>query len=129
METPDYFVDRRQYPRVLIDLPLEYRVTDVSNAHGGLVVNVSEAGILIHSIKDLPVGTKLNIAVLFPKEFELTNFKVFAEIVRKDLHWKEDWEGYEYGLKFIQILEEDHSKLKQVLSGRFTLEELSRILT
>ncbi len=126
METPNYFVDRRQYPRILIDLPLEYRVMDISNAQGGLVVNVSEAGLLIHSIKDMPVGTKLNIAVLFPKGFELTNFKVFAEIIRKDLHWKEDWEGYEYGLRFIKILEEDRSKLRQVLNGRFTLEELSR---
>ena len=39
--------DRRQYPRFLLDLPLEYLVTNAPRAHGGLVVNVSEIGLLI----------------------------------------------------------------------------------
>jgi hypothetical protein len=92
--------------------------------HGGLVVNASEVGLLINSIKNMPVGTKLNIAVLFPKGYELTNFEVLAEIIWKDLHWEEDWEGYQYGLKFIQILEEDRRELKQLLNGRFQTEDI-----
>jgi hypothetical protein len=92
-------------------------------AHGGLVVNASEVGLLINSIKNMPVGTKLNIAVLFPKGFELTNFEVLAQVIWKDLHWEEDWEGYQYGLKFTQILEEDRRKLKQLLNGRFQMED------
>jgi len=71
----------------------------------------------------MPVGTKLNIAVLFPKGFELTNFEVLAQVIWKDLHWEEDWEGYQYGLKFTQILEEDRRKLKQLLNGRFQMED------
>ncbi|MEW6374779.1 MAG: PilZ domain-containing protein [Thermodesulfobacteriota bacterium] len=125
MNYSNYYSDRRKYPRLLMDLPLEYRVTDIPHAHGGLVVNISEAGLLIHSVKNIPVGTKLNIAVLFPKGFELANFDLLAEIIRKDIYWEEDWEGYEYGLKFIRILEEDLWKLKRVLSGRFTLGEIS----
>jgi hypothetical protein len=76
-------------------------------------------GLLINSIKNIPIGSKLNIDVLFSKGFELTNFEVLAEIIWKDLHWEEDWEGYRYGLKFIKILEEDCRKLKQLLSGLF----------
>lgn len=117
--------ERRRYPRFLIDLPLEYRDMDDSHVHGGIVVNGSETGFLIESGKDIPIGTKLNIAVLFPKGFELTNVKVTAEIVWKEHYWKEDWEGYRYGLKFIQILEEDRWKLNLLLSGRFNLEEIS----
>ena len=98
-----------------MDLPLEYRVLDASQAHGGLVINASESGLLLHSMKDMPVGTKLNIAVLFPKGFELTNFEVFAEIVWKDIYWQENRQEYEFGLKFIHILEEDHQKLKRLL--------------
>lgn len=115
--------DRRQYPRFLIDLPLEYRVMDGPKAHGGIVVNVSEIGLLIRSVKNMSIGMKLKIAVLFPKGYELANFEVFAEITRKDPCWEEDWEGYEYGLKFIQILEEDCRKLRQILSGQFAIEE------
>ena len=118
-------IERRRYPRMSLDLPLEYRVMNAPYAHGGLVVNASEVGLLINSIKNIPTGSKLNIAVLFPKGFELTNFEVLAEIIWKDLYWEEDWEGYRYGLKFIKILEGDCRKLKQLLSGQFELGEIS----
>ena len=118
--------DRRKSQRVILDLPLEYRVIDVPYAHGGLVVNASELGLLVQSVKSLPVGTKLNIAVLFPKGFELANFEVLAEILWKDLHWEEDWEGYQYGLRFLQILDNEYWKLKQLLDGQFHLEEVQR---
>jgi hypothetical protein len=98
MEKVTPHMERRRYPRMSLDLPLEYRVMNAPYAHGGLVVNASEVGLLINSIKNIPIGSKLNIAVLFPKGFELTNFEVLAEIIWKDLYWEEDWEGYRYGL-------------------------------
>jgi hypothetical protein len=117
--------ERRKSPRLLMDLPLEYRVIDAPYAHGGIVVNASEVGLLIQSVKNIPMGTQLNIAVLFPKGYELSNFEVVAQVIWKDLHWEEDWEGYQYGLRFIKILEEDRQKLKQLLSGQFQLDEIS----
>ncbi len=125
MERVTSHMERRRYPRMSLDLPLEYRVMNALYAHGGLVVNASEVGLLINSIKNIPIGSKLNIAVIFPKGFELTNFEVLAEIIWKDLHWEEDWEGYRYGLKFIRILDEDRGKLKQLLNGQFQLDEVS----
>jgi PilZ domain len=124
MESTDYVKERRRYPRSLVDLPLEYRVKDLPHAHGGLVVNASEEGLLIHSVKDMPVGLKLDIVVLFPRGYELANFEVLAEIIWKDLHSYNDSEGYQYGLKITQMIEEDHWKLKQLLSGQFTLGEI-----
>ena len=100
-----------------MDLPLEYRGLDAPQAHGALVLNASESGLLIQSLRNMPVGTQLNIGVLFPKGFELTNFEVFAEVVWKDIHWAENREGYQLGLKFIDILEEEHRKLKRLLAG------------
>lgn len=126
MEKSKSMKDRRKSQRMILDLPLEYRVMDAPYAHGGLVVNASELGLLVQSVKSLPIGTKLNIAVLFPKGFELANFEVLAEILWKDLHWEEDWEGYQYGLRFLQILDNEYWKLKQVLSGQFHLEEVPR---
>jgi hypothetical protein len=116
--------DRRRFPRSLMDLPVEYRVINAPFAHGGIVANGSEDGLLVYSVKDMPIGTKLDIVVMFPKGFELTNFEVIAEITRQDLHWKEDWEGYEYGIKFLQIFEEDREKLKQLLEERFQNAEM-----
>ena len=125
--------ERRSYPRFIIDFPLEYRDTDGSCLRGGIVVNVSEGGFLIEAVRDVPVGTELNITVLFPKGFELADFNVVAKIVRKEPYWKEDlkgdsyWKGYQYGLEFIQILEEDRWKLNFLLGGRFNLEEMPTI--
>jgi len=115
MESSDALLEKRRHTRVFMELPLEYQILDAPYAHGGVVANASEAGLLILSIKSIPVGTKLNIAVLFPKGFQLTNFEVSAEIIWKEIFWKEDWEGYQYGLKFIRILDEDQWKLKGLL--------------
>jgi hypothetical protein len=116
--------ERRRYPRFFIDLPVEYRDMDDSCLRGAIVVNASEGGFLIESPRDLPVGTELSIAVLYPKECELDNFKVTAKIVRKVPHWKGDWKGYHYGLELIQILEEDRWKLSVLLGRRFNLEQM-----
>ena len=125
--------ERRSYPRFTIDLPLEYRDMEGLCLRGGIVANASEGGFLIEAVRDIPVGTELNIAVLFPKEFELANFNAVAKIVWKERYWKEDlkgdsyWKGYQYGLEFVQILDDDRWKLNFLLGGRFDLEEMSTI--
>jgi hypothetical protein len=122
--------ERRSYPRFIIDLPLEYRDTNGPCLRGGIVINASEGGVLIETTRDIPVGTELYIVVLFPKGYELANFKVVAMIVWKEPYRKEDWkgapcrEGYQYGLEFIQISEEDRLKLDLLLSDRYNLEEM-----
>lgn len=117
MEKTDEFIERRKCPRSPVDLPVEYRIKDFSHAHGGLVVNVSEGGLLIHSARNMPLGLKLIVAVMFPAEYEFAHFEVTAEIIWKDFHWYNFSEGYQYGLKIVQILDEDHWKLRQILSS------------
>ena len=118
--------EKRKFPRYYMDFPLEYRVADTPDAYGGLVVDGSEIGLRIHSVKEIPVGARLDIAVIFPKGFQMTNFEVVAEIVWKDLYLREDWNGYQYGLKFIQIEEEDLQKLQQLLSSSIPNAEDSK---
>ncbi len=123
--------ERRRYPRFIVDLPLEYRDMDGSCLPGGMLVNASEGGFLVEAVRDIPVGKELNITVLYPKGFELANFKVVGKIVRKKPYRKEDWkgnqywEGYQYGLEFTQILAEGRWKLNLLLGGRFESEEIS----
>jgi hypothetical protein len=117
MESAKDVKERRKYPRSPVDLPFEYRVKDLPHAHGGLVVDASEGGLLIHSMEDMPVGLILNVVLLFTKGFELTNLEISAEIVRKGPNSNKGSKGFHYGLKIIQIMEEDRWKLKQLLSG------------
>jgi len=122
--------DRRKYPRIVINLPLEYQEKEEDSClRGAMVVNAGEGGFLIESTRDMPVGTELSITLLFSKEFELTNFKAVTKIVRKEPYSKENsngnrvWEGYLYGLEFIQMLDGDRWKLNWLLGGRFEFEE------
>ena len=127
--------ERRSHPPFIIDLPLEYRDIDGSCLRGGIVVNVSEGGFLIEPTRDIPVGTKFSITLLFPKEFELANFKAVMKIVRREPYRKEDWkgnqywEGYWYGLEFIQTSEEDRWKLNILLGNQFEIEEIFQSLS
>jgi len=120
----EYFTDRRRYPRVHMDLPLEYRAEYDAHAHGAIVIDASEGGFLICSVEDIPIGAKLEMTVLFSAEYELVKFEVSGEIIRKNAdaekgEVEKGEDGYQYGLKFIQILEEDYWKLRTLLSGGF----------
>jgi len=121
--------EKRSHPRIIIDLPIEYRDRGDSCLCGAIVVNASERGFLIESPRDMPVGTELSITVLYSMGFELANFKVVAKIVRKESYRKESqyWEGFQYGLELIKILDEDRWKLDLLLSGRYYLEEMLTI--
>ncbi len=126
--------ERRNYPWVFINSPLEYQDTGDSCVRGARVVNAGDGGFLIETTRDIPIGTELSITVLFPTAFELANFKAVAKVVRKELYRKEDWrgnqygEGYQYGLEFIQILNKDRWKLNWLLGGRFEFDEIFQSL-
>jgi hypothetical protein len=111
--------EKRKSPRFPMDFPLEYRVLDGPGAYGGIVVDGSDIGLRIHSIKNMSVGTRLNITVIFPKEFQVANFEVVAEIIWKETYSRNDWDGYQSGLKFVMIKEDDLQKLKNLLVEQY----------
>jgi hypothetical protein len=110
--------EKRRCPRTLINLPADFRIIDKLNVVLGLVSNVSERGLLIQTFPDMPIGTKITINVFFSKDFEVANFRGMAEVVWKDSYFWDDWEGYQYGLKFIYMSNEDCLKLARLLYGQ-----------
>ena len=113
--------EKRKSPRFSMDFPLEYRFLNVPNAYGGIVVDGSEIGLRIHSVKNMAVGMRLNITVIFPKEFQMANFEVVAEIIWKETYSTSNWDGYQYGLKFVMIKEDDLLKLQKLLSEQYRI--------
>jgi len=119
MEDSSSSREKRKHARFHLSLPIEFRVTNDKYVHGAMIVNASETGLLVQSPKTIPVGTKLNIAVLFSKGFELANFEVVAEVVWTKNHPNEGREGYQFGLRFVHILEEDRQELKHLLGEAY----------
>ena len=129
MDSPSDSTEKRRYPRVLINLPVDFWTIDDWKASPGLVLNASEAGILIQTFKDMPSDTRINIKILFrvslSKGVKSAKLRAVTDIVWKDVYWWEDWEGYQYGLKIIHISDEDHLKLNLILKSLSNLKEVS----
>ncbi len=119
--------ERRRHARQFLDLPIEIRIPDLPDAYGGIAVDGSETGLLVHSVRDIPLGTRLRIALLFPNGFELADFQAIAEVIRKRRQPKEET-GYAYGLRLVQIKEEDRLKLKYLLSGLHGLVQVDTFM-
>jgi len=105
--------DRRKYSRAFLDLPIEFHINGVPHAHGGIAVDGSEIGFLMYTLQNIPEGEQLSLTVLFPNGFELANLEAKAEIVRRVRQER----GYKYGLRVVRINEDDHIKLRYILSG------------
>ena len=116
--------ENRKHARTPVRLPLHFQTDEDGGAYPGLTIDASESGLLIQTLKEMPVGIRIDIEILFPKKLYLPSFKAKAEIVRKDIYGRGDSEGYQYGLKFIRISKEDYLKLKRILSSAFCLKEM-----
>jgi hypothetical protein len=119
--------EKRKHARIQVGLPLHFKMGENPNVYPGLTIDASESGLLIQTIKDMPIKTKLNIEVSFPRGFELSNLRGVAEIVWKDICNWDDWEGYMYGLKLIQISYENYLRLKQLLGNSSFLKKVELI--
>lgn len=69
MQDSNSIGEKRKHPRYYLNLPIEFKVMNDRYVHGAMTVNASETGLLVQSPKNIPVGTKLSIAVLFSQGF------------------------------------------------------------
>ena len=123
MKNPLHPKERRGHRRIIVSFPVNVCLNHSEGPYPGLTIDASESGLLVRTLKDMPLETTLNIELLFPKESHFSHFKAAAKIVWKDTCNWEDLEGYQYGLKLIQISDEDDSMLRKLLADpSFTKE-------
>jgi hypothetical protein len=127
MKTSSNNKEKRKHPRTIVSLPIHSQANENGGVYPGLTIDASEPGLLIQTIREMPVGIRIDIEVLFSKKLNLANFKAEAEIVWGNTCCWKDWEGYQYGLKFIQVSKEDYLKLKQIFSNISCLKEIDFI--
>ena len=125
MGVPSDPKQRRKYPRVSINVPLNFKIPGEPRHNPGMVINASEAGLLIQTFKDMPTGKRITIEVLSSEGPRSSRVNAITEIIWKDIYVWEGWDAYQYGLKFVQISEEDYLKLKQLLTSQSLLKEVT----
>ncbi len=114
--------EKRKHPRVTVSLPLHIQADENEGVYPGLTIEASDSGLLIQTLKEMPVGTRIDIEALFPKKLNMANFKAEAEVVCKDICRRGDLDGYQYELEFVQVSDEDRWKLNCFLGNRFESE-------
>jgi hypothetical protein len=118
--------ERRDHPRIMISLPANFEISG-GGGYSGLTIDASQSGLLIQTLKEMPVGIKLNIEILLPKKLKQSKIRAETEIIWKGISYWEDWEGYEYGLKFTHISNKDYSRLCHILSDPSCLKDVQFI--
>ena len=110
--------ERRQHPRFTVKLPLDYwEAPDVLS--GGLVADMSEAGLCIHSVNPIQIGAELKIRVYVAKgEFTFGSIEGSGKIIWRTLRVEDEWKGYQHGLYLTEMSLDDRERLKQILTDQ-----------
>lgn len=108
-------IERRKFPRIYVELPLDYTRKGKKSDFGGFVKNASEGGILVYLPERLEIGELLKVEIFFPKGLELNSIRGVARVVWADLAAKESWREHRYGLAFQSMPKGMLQKLRNLL--------------
>jgi len=109
--------ERRRYPRVSVDLPIEYHHADSSIKREGRVANASEGGMLLYLQEKVEIGEQLKVRLFFPSGPDLRAIETLVELAWVDIHPGEEWGDYRCGVRFVDMSAEDMSLLSEFLKG------------
>jgi c-di-GMP-binding flagellar brake protein YcgR len=109
-------LERRNHPRFLLNLPIEYYSIDSPTTTPGHTLNASQGGLMACLQETLQKGQHINLKVYFSSGAKLFTVETKAEVMWVDPNRGEDG-TYRYGVKFVDISSENHEKLKSFLNG------------
>jgi c-di-GMP-binding flagellar brake protein YcgR len=108
-------LERRRHPRFTVNLPIEYFQIDSSTPYTGRLIDASEGGLLVYLPERVEVGQHLKMKMFFSFGSDLNIIEIQAEVVWEDIHLGKDWGDYRFGVRFIDISQDDLNRLKDFL--------------
>ena len=70
---------------------------------------------MLYSNEKMEVGQQLKLKIFFSKGLELDKIEALGELVWVAPLVEEKWGSHSWGVKFVQMSPEDHSKLEEFL--------------
>jgi c-di-GMP-binding flagellar brake protein YcgR len=107
--------ERRKYPRINIDLPIEYHRIDSTDRNNGRAINASEGGLLIYFSDHMEIGQRLRMKLHFASDSSMNIIEMLAEVVWIDIQLDTGRGDYRCGVRFVDISSEDMTKMKNFL--------------
>jgi hypothetical protein len=109
-------LEKRNHPRFLLNLPIEYYAIDSPAAARGHTLNASQGGLMVCLHETLQKGQYIHLKVYFSSGGELLVVETKSEVIWIDPNRGVDG-NYRYGVKFVEISSENLNKLKSFLEG------------
>jgi transcriptional regulator with XRE-family HTH domain len=106
--------EKRAHPRITLNVPIDFEIIDTAGVRSGITIDASQMGLLIQSSHDMPVGSRIHLTVSIPGKAGRDTFRASAEIMWKDKRRLDDNEAFQYGVKFLEVLDEGHGKLERL---------------
>lgn len=75
------FVERRSEPRLELDITIGYRTEGMAEFEDGILVNMSDNGLLMYAVESLSLGCKVDVLVDAEDEHD-EPLMMHAEIIR-----------------------------------------------
>jgi len=107
--------EKRRYPRINVDLPIQYFKINSPIRHNARAINASKGGLLIYLSEHMEIGQHLKMNLSFSSDSGLDTIEMLAEVVWMDIHLDTGWGDYRCGVNFTEISPEDMTKLKNFL--------------
>lgn len=106
--------ERRKHPRFNVDLPVEYRRTELSVQHGHAFTG-SEEGVVLYLPEQIEIGEHLALKLFLPYGSKLHTTEILVQVVWVDIHLEKEWGDYRTGVRFADISLDDLNKIKNFL--------------
>jgi hypothetical protein len=114
-------MERRKYPRIAVNLPVEYWPMNGSKSSPGNTVDISIGGLLLSLPEAIEVGQNLGLSLFFDAGFHFMSIEATVEIVWKEEHPR-NGRDYRVAVKFVNISAKDREGLKEYVHTFYGLK-------
>jgi hypothetical protein len=105
------FLEKRRYPRYPVRLPIDLWQTPDA-VLGGVVTDMSEAGLGFRSTHEIQTSTDLGIRVYLSRgEFSFDWIEGNGRVIWRTPLQEEGWKGYRYGMYVTKMAEYSRDRL------------------
>lgn len=106
----EFASEGRQYPRVFLNLPVEY-YSDSQVPRPGHTCNVSQGGVMLNIGEKLIIGQSIDLAIFFSLGPQVEAIKVNSRVVWVKNKGEKDG-TFLSGVKFVNLSPSDEGKLQ-----------------
>jgi hypothetical protein len=115
-DNPKKKMEKRMYPRFLLNLPIEYCHLDSPVSYSSHTINVSEGGLMVYLGEKLEAGQHLSLKIFCSYSLALLTIETLAQVMWADAHSGKDG-NYRHGVKFLVMKPEDLHHFKAFLDS------------